>query len=443
MIQYGTWFPPRSEGWQCKCPITNMEPFANSCMPEKEYCDECKFTRPPQGTAEHLVANRLSDQLAAAHDVLTAVRAWMQGQVRFREDHPQWRGLVENLRVHIARCTEALESTVMKEHPIDPEMKKVQDAFLESMPTFRVGDTIVAADEEAVTSTGMKVHRSVAMKVVAFDANNHVQCSWGSTAGVNSGWFNSSALRLRVDGPDTTRKIASISGVEVDPHTAIAAELIAKAKETKDDGPPRQQAMAENFWGANTKPAIGDIVLVELQLPGLQGQRPLVTMPAIVAALNAEDQTKIGINVFPPIGSGLGAMGQLWASYSEKPTLGCWRWGSVEVRLEMLKEVVLDHERRLAKLETRPAPGPQKPSVGRAVHYYSVAYHHDAPPLHATITAIDPKTGTVKELCIAGQNIEDHDPDKFAIEPSIWFRHNVPFSETPKAGHWSWPVFIK
>lgn len=299
--------------------------------------------------AEHLVANRLSDQLAASHDVLASVRSWMEGQVRFREAHPQWRGLVETMRVQIARCTKVLESNVLKDHPIDPEMKKVQDEFLESMPA-------------------------------------------------------------------------------ADPHAKLAADVVAKA--TKDDGPPRQQAMAENFAKEmENEPEVGDIVLVELQLPGMRGQQQTVTMPAIVAALNAGDPTKIAINAFPPIGSGLPAMGQLWAAHSEVPTLGCWRWGSAEVRLAALKEIVLDQEYRLKKLESRPAPGPQKPSVGRKVHY-------GTKPFSAEITAV--ADGKVTQLCVLGTM-----PEGPLERTGVFFFDDVPFSDTTKEGHWSWPVFVK
>lgn len=75
-----------------------------------------------------------------------------------------------------------------------------------------------------------------------------------------------------------------------------------------------------------------------------------------------------------------------------------------------------------------------KPTVNRAVHYQSYGtpggeYLPEARA--ATITAVNanPYTGEPNgdvSLCVMN-------PNGFFLNP------NVPFSETPKPGHWSWP----
>lgn len=341
---------------------------------------------PPTKTVVH----RLSDQLAAAHDVLANVRSWMQGQVRFREDHPQWRGLVDNLRTHIARCNEVLESTAMK------------------ATEMRVGDKVTAREDFTTSDTNLKVHQSVVMEIVAINTEKEsLQCSFEVRGVITVAWFQTYSLRRHVE----------------DPHTKLAAHLTAQAKEAKDDGPPRQQAMAENFKvgfpdrsALTTRPAIGDVVLTELELPGLIGQRKLVTMPALVAALNAEDPTLIGLNVFFPPNSGMPAMGQIWAQHAVEPTLGCWRWS--QSHLDLLA--------RLAKLEApRPAPGPQKPSVGRQVHYVPADAKVGDEVMSATITWVNTDEVGLHVLTRVGTE------EKVAE-----------FSETPKPGCWSWPGWV-
>jgi len=70
----------------------------------------------------------------------------------------------------------------------------------------------------------------------------------------------------------------------------------------------------------------------------------------------------------------------------------------------------------------------QNPTIGRAVHYQSYGSpggEHKSEPRAATITSIH-ADGTTVSL--------------FVMTPTGTF-HNAttPYSETPKAGHWSWP----
>lgn len=217
-------------------------------------------------------------------------------------------------------------------------------------------------------------------------------------------------LQDAVLDPDTTRKVSTISGVEVDPHTKVAA------KEAKDEGQPRQQAMAENFRGVR-QPEIGDIVLTGLELPGLIGQRKLAIMPALVVAISEDNPSLVGLDAFFPLNSGTPAIGQIWATHATTPTLGAWWWPK------------------------KPAPAPQKPSVGRAVHFYPK--HDLGGPLHATITAMS--SGEVSQLCVLGtlRGEPNVSTGPSGVDTGAFFLDNVPFSETPKPSHWSWPVFVK
>lgn len=73
---------------------------------------------------------------------------------------------------------------------------------------------------------------------------------------------------------------------------------------------------------------------------------------------------------------------------------------------------------------------PQKPSVGRIVHYYDGLTAKE-PPNAAIVCAIN-DNGTV---------------DLYVLPPHIWkdehdrahYEENVPYSETPKIGCWTWP----
>lgn len=62
-------------------------------------------------------------------------------------------------------------------------------------------------------------------------------------------------------------------------------------------------------------------------------------------------------------------------------------------------------------------------TVGRSVYYYEALNH---PPLAATVTVVHSvHTGMVSLQVF----------HEFSIDPMT----SVPFSPTPKPGHWSWP----
>lgn len=76
----------------------------------------------------------------------------------------------------------------------------------------------------------------------------------------------------------------------------------------------------------------------------------------------------------------------------------------------------------------------QKPSVGRIVHYHTPGHgsYQVSPPLRpAIITAVN-DDGTVALHVFFGDG-ERHEGIHDAG------RLTVPYSEEPKAGHWSWP----
>lgn len=66
-----------------------------------------------------------------------------------------------------------------------------------------------------------------------------------------------------------------------------------------------------------------------------------------------------------------------------------------------------------------------KPSIGRIVHYHSYGTpsgEYQPEPRAAIITAITPHVSLA------------------VLNPTgMFFNENVPFSEEPKPGHWSWP----
>jgi hypothetical protein len=70
----------------------------------------------------------------------------------------------------------------------------------------------------------------------------------------------------------------------------------------------------------------------------------------------------------------------------------------------------------------------QKPSIGRIVHYQSYGTpggEYLPEPRAAVITTVG-RNGSSVGLCI--------------LNPTgMFFNTDVPFSETPKPGHWNWP----
>lgn len=79
-------------------------------------------------------------------------------------------------------------------------------------------------------------------------------------------------------------------------------------------------------------------------------------------------------------------------------------------------------------------PAPQVPSVGRMVRYRSYGTpggEYEPEDRAAIITEVPPEgTESAAQQCVA----------LCVVNPTGMFFHtSVPFSETPKAGHWSWP----
>ena len=71
----------------------------------------------------------------------------------------------------------------------------------------------------------------------------------------------------------------------------------------------------------------------------------------------------------------------------------------------------------------------QKPSVGRIVHYQSYGTpggEYTSKPRAAVITEVYADGVTAVGLCILNPTGQ-------------FFSPSVPFSETPKPGHWNWP----
>lgn len=69
-----------------------------------------------------------------------------------------------------------------------------------------------------------------------------------------------------------------------------------------------------------------------------------------------------------------------------------------------------------------------KATVGRTVHYQAYGTpggEYKAEPRAAIVTEVLPDTGAVS-LCV--------------VTPTgTFFNRGVPYSETPKPGHWNWP----
>jgi hypothetical protein len=70
----------------------------------------------------------------------------------------------------------------------------------------------------------------------------------------------------------------------------------------------------------------------------------------------------------------------------------------------------------------------QKPSVGRIVHFYQ--QNTDENPIPALVIGVYDDSGKV-DLTVFGRS-------RFA-EPTTMPGIDVPYSEAPKKGHWSWP----
>lgn len=79
-------------------------------------------------------------------------------------------------------------------------------------------------------------------------------------------------------------------------------------------------------------------------------------------------------------------------------------------------------------------PAPQWPAIGRVVHYRSYGTpggEYLPEPRAAIITELAPEGTESAAQGVVGLAI---------LNPTgMFFNTSVPFSETPKAGHWSWP----
>ncbi len=104
------------------------------------------------------------------------------------------------------------------------------------------------------------------------------------------------------------------------------------------------------------KPAIGDIVEVLLEKPGMMGKREPVRWPAIVNHVSTELPDHVGLTVLPETGSGTPPAGQLWATYdrADNAVMGTWRWGheSLKVRIERLSNELSEQRSLIAEIAT-------------------------------------------------------------------------------------------
>jgi hypothetical protein len=74
-------------------------------------------------------------------------------------------------------------------------------------------------------------------------------------------------------------------------------------------------------------------------------------------------------------------------------------------------------------------PDPAKPSIGRIVHYQSYGSpggEHQSLPRAAVITEVLSEDTNTVSLCVLNPTGQ-------------YFDRGVPYSETPKPGHWNWP----
>jgi hypothetical protein len=76
----------------------------------------------------------------------------------------------------------------------------------------------------------------------------------------------------------------------------------------------------------------------------------------------------------------------------------------------------------------------QRPSVGRIVHYQSYGTpggEHRSAPRAATVTATRAEDPSI---------VDDTTVHLAVLNPTgMFFNLHVPYSETPRPGHWSWP----
>lgn len=72
----------------------------------------------------------------------------------------------------------------------------------------------------------------------------------------------------------------------------------------------------------------------------------------------------------------------------------------------------------------------QKPSVGRIVHYHSYGTPGgEYKP--------QPRAAIISEVLEHGEDLK---VSVVVLNPTgLFFNQNVPYSETPKPGHWNWP----
>jgi hypothetical protein len=86
------------------------------------------------------------------------------------------------------------------------------------------------------------------------------------------------------------------------------------------------------------------------------------------------------------------------------------------------------HTTYIGEQPAAPVPAPQKPSVGRIVHYQAYGTpggEYQSAPRAAVVTQVHGDTMDVG-LCI--------------LNPSgMFFNERIKFSADPKPGHWSWP----